>query len=136
MPQSATITSSVAEFLCRPLHAVLATHAASGSISQSVVWFELDAGTVWVSVAPGSVKARHVRRDPRVSLLVMAPHGGAYVRIDGSATADEEVTEGLRLRLVTRYQGADAAVWLREHPLPRPNTLLRIHPDKIVSVGV
>ena len=134
--KSAKFAKGVAEFLRRPLHAVLATHSSSGSISQSVVWFELDGGTVWVSVRPTSVKARHVQRDPRVSLLVMAPHGGAYVRVDGKATIDEEVTDKLRLRLVTRYHGADAAVWLKENPLPTPNALLRIHPAKVVSVGV
>ena len=136
MPQSATFDAGIDEFLRRPLHAVLATHSSAGSISQSVVWYQVDGDTVWISVRPESVKARHVHRDPRVSMLVMAPHGGAYVRIDGRATIDEEVTDDLRFQLATRYHGADAAHWLRENPLPTPNTLLRIHPVRVVSVGV
>jgi hypothetical protein len=101
-----------------------------------VVWYHLDGATVWLSVAPQSVKARHVREDPRVSLLVLAPHGGAYVRIDGLATIDEVVTDDLRHQLVGPYRGAETAYWIAENPLPIPNLLLRIHPGHVVERGL
>lgn len=129
-------SSGVTVFLGRPLHAVLATRAPDGSISQSVVWFRVEGDTVWVSCRPGSAKARHVRADPHVSLLVLAPHGGSYVRIEGKATVDEFVSDDQRLALVGPYQGAEARAWVAEHPLPSPNSLLRIHPDRVVSRGV
>ena len=129
-------SDAVDDFLRRPLHAVLATYAPDGAISQSVVWYSRDDDTIWVSCRPNSAKARHVRENRRVSLLVLAPHGGAYVRIEGEATIDEIVTDERRLALVGPYQGADAKRWVQEHPLPSPNTLLRIHPTRVVSRGV
>jgi PPOX class probable F420-dependent enzyme len=134
--QARVWTDGVAAFLGRPLHAVLATRAPDGSISQSVVWFRAEDDSIWISCRPDSAKARHVRIDPEVSLLVLAPHGGSYVRIEGKATVDELLSEEQRLALVGPYQGAEALAWLAEHPLPSPNALLRIRPDRVVSRGV
>ncbi|MDA3040252.1 MAG: pyridoxamine 5'-phosphate oxidase family protein [Actinomycetota bacterium] len=133
---SAVWTAAVAAFLGRPLHAVLATRAPDGSISQSVVWFRAEIDSVWISCRPDSAKACHVRLDPEVSLLVLAPHGGSYVRVEGKATVDEVLSDEQRLTLVGPYQGAEVLVWLAEHPLPSPNALLRIRPDRVVSRGV
>ena len=126
----------VQEFLERPLHAVLATHAPDGGLSQSVVWYAVDGESVWLSVRPNSAKAVHVDLDPRVSLLALAPHGGAYVRIEGHAARDGEISDANRLELVSPYLGADAAAWMQEHPLPSANTRLRITPERVVSRGV
>lgn len=125
----------VKDFLARPLHAVFATYAPDGSISQSVVWYRVDGDTIWISCRPTSAKARYVAADPRVSLLVLAPHGGAYVRVEGRAAVDGTVSDEMRLDLVSPYQGADAEGWMAQHPLPSPNTLLRIHPDRVVTSG-
>jgi PPOX class probable F420-dependent enzyme len=130
------LSRTVSDFLIRPLHAVLATHGPDGGISQSVVWYRMEEDSVWISCRPESVKANHVAADPRVSLLVLAPHGGSYVRIEGTATLDGEVSDEQRLALISPYQGADAAVWMAEHPLPTPNAMIRIHPDRIVGSGV
>lgn len=132
----ATFSDAVMTFLDRPLHAVLATYAPDGSISQSVVWLARDVDTVWISASPRSAKVRQLSADPRCSLLVLAPHGGAYVRIEGRATIDEVITDELRLRLVSPYVGADAPGWLAQNPLPRPNTLVRIHPERVLSRGI
>lgn len=130
------ITDDIARFLVRPLHAVLATHAPNRTISQSVVWYKAEDTFLWISCRPEAVKARHVAEDPLVSLLVLAPHGGAYVRVEGHAVIDGTVSDADRLDLVSPYLGADAEIWLGEHPLPSPNAKLRIVPDRIVSQGV
>ena len=129
-------SEEVALFLRRPLHAVLATHAPDGTLSQSVVWYRLEDTSVWVSCRPDAAKARHVRADPRVSMLVLAPHGGSYVRIEGLATADELVSDADRLALVSPYQGAEAQRWVEEHPLSSPHALLRIRPPRVLSRGL
>ena len=54
----------------------------------------------------------------------------------GKATVDEFLSDEQRLALVGPYQGAEALAWLAEHPLPTPNVLLRIRPDRVVSRGV
>ena len=130
------ISAAVGSFLARPLHAVLATHGPDGEISQSVVWYRAEEDSVWISCRPGSVKARHVANDPRVSLLVLAPHGGSYVRLEGKAMLDGTVSDEQRLALISPYQGADAEVWLIEHPLPSPNALLRIRPERVITSNV
>ncbi len=137
-----TFDDAVVTFLRRPLHAVLATlDPASGSISQSVVWFHLDEAdpaqmTVWISCSPTSAKARHVATNPEVSLLVLAPHGGSYVRLHGRTTIHEQVSESDRLALVAPYHGPEAELWVSEHPLSEPNALLRIHPERVVQRGL
>ncbi len=134
----ATFSDEERAFLCRPLHAVLATHSSRSDrgLSQSVVWFHLDDDTVWISCHRDSVKVRHVKADPRVSLLVLAPHGGAYLRIEGLATADEEVSPRQRLELVGPYRGAEADLWVSEHPVTTPQILVRITPEHIASRGL
>lgn len=134
-------SAAVRAFLQRPLHAALATtDPITSRISQSVVWYHLDEEspgqpTVWLSCAPDSVKARHVAANPDVSLLVMAPHGGAYVRISGSVTV-EHLSHDQRRQLIAPYRGPETDLWLTDHPLPRPNLLLRIHPDRVVARGI
>ncbi|MCP3853665.1 MAG: hypothetical protein GY698_02885 [Actinomycetia bacterium] len=136
-PVSAPIFSRpIQEFLERPLHAVLATRAHDGTLSQSVVWYAVDGETIWVSVRPTSAKATHIDADARVSILALAPHGGAYVRVEGLATRDGHVSDHERLELVSPYLGADAGAWMAENPLPSPNTRIRITPDRVVSRGV
>jgi PPOX class probable F420-dependent enzyme len=128
---------AVREFLNRPLHAVLATHAPSGSgLSQSVVWFHLDGETVWLSCHPRSVKVRHVAVDPNVSLLILSPHGGAYVRIEARASIGEVVTDELRHELVRPYRGAETEYWISENPMLVPHTLMRLHPLRVVARGL
>lgn len=132
---------AVTAFLQRPLHAVLATlDPSTQTISQSVVWFHLEAGndapTVWVSCAPHSAKVRHVATNPEVSLLVLAPHGGAYVRVHGRASIDETVSVADRRELVSLYHGPESDHWISQHPLPKPNVKLRIRPDRVVQRGL
>ncbi len=131
----------VTAFLQRPLHAVLATlDPATQTISQSVVWFHLDTGgdapSVWVSCAPKTAKVRHVGVNPEVSLLVLAPHGGAYVRIHGQASIDETVSATDRHALVSLYHGPESDHWISQHPLPEPNVKLRIRPERVVQRGI
>jgi PPOX class probable F420-dependent enzyme len=131
-----TFSDALLTFLDRPLHAVLATYGPDGAISQSVVWFARDGETVWVSASPRSAKVRHLSDDPRCSLLVLAPHGGANVRIEGRASVDERVSPEQRLDLIRPYVGADAPGWIAQHPLPEPNTLIRLWPERVVSRGL
>ncbi len=142
MLDNSPFDDAILGFLQRPLHAVLATlDPISGSISQSVVWFHLDDTdpadvSVWLSCAPRSVKVRHVAVNPEVSLLVLAPHGGSYVRIHGRASIDELVSDADRLALVAPYRGTEASLWVSEHALPEPNVLMRIRPDRLVQRGL
>ena len=121
-------------FLDQPLSAVVATLRRDGTASQSVVWFVREGDELWMSVAPDSLKARHLRRDPRISVLVLSANGWQFLEVEGTATSDERVTPELRLQLIGKYVGADhAPAWVAEHPLPQLNTLARIRPERVVE---
>src|SRR5439155_24196721 len=54
----------------RPLVAVLATYRANGDVLLSPVWHRWRDGGFDVVTGGDDVKARHLRRDPRASILV------------------------------------------------------------------
>jgi PPOX class probable F420-dependent enzyme len=103
-------TEDLGRFLDEPLVAVLATLRSDGSVLLSPVWFEwLDGGfNVWV--VADNVKARHLRRDPRATILVAEsapPLRGVEVR--GHALFVEDDVTGTALRIAQRYVDGDAA---------------------------
>jgi PPOX class probable F420-dependent enzyme len=97
-------------FLDQPLVAVLATLRSDGSVLLSPVWFEWNDGGFNVWVVADNVKAKHLRRDPRATILVAEsepPLRGIEVR--GDARFVEDGVSETALRIATRYLGGAAA---------------------------
>jgi PPOX class probable F420-dependent enzyme len=115
------LTEAQRAFLDRPLHAVVATLRRDGTAVQSVVWYARDGDELWLSVAPGSVKVAHLRRDPRVAVLVLGADGGTYLALEGTATVAGE---------------AGALAFVAQNPLPRPNARVRIRPTRAVEYNL
>jgi PPOX class probable F420-dependent enzyme len=68
--------------------AVLATRRRDGSPQMSIVACNVDGdGKVVVSTRETAVKAKNVRRDPRVSICVLPDDGwrGPWIQVDGTA---------------------------------------------------
>ena len=131
------LTDQQRAFLDQPLNAIVATLRGDGLPSQSVVWFLRDGDEIWMSVSPQSVKVQHLTRNPRVSVLALGADGFAYLRIEGTARVAGEVSDAMRLALISKYRGPDdARDWMASHPLPRPNACVRITPDRAVSYGL
>lgn len=94
--------------------ATLATYGADGTVRLSPVWCEWEDGGFNVVVADGDVKARHLKRDDRASLVMYTntpPYQGVEIRtraqlgLQGAAAVEE--------RLARRYLGdAKAESWL------------------------
>ena len=125
------LTDQQRTFLDQPLNAIVATLRGDGLPSQSVVWYLRDGDDIWMSISPESVKVQHLRRDPRVSVLVIGPDGFAYLRLEGTAQLAGEVSDAMRLELLTKYRGPEGARdWMINHPLPAPNACVRITPDR------
>ena len=93
-------------FLDEPRVAVLATLRRDGSVQLSPVWHEWRDGgfNVWIGI--DDVKAKHLRRDPRATLVVAGsepPLKGVELR--GRARfVDEDVT-ATGVRIASRYVG-------------------------------
>ncbi|HET7169955.1 MAG TPA: pyridoxamine 5'-phosphate oxidase family protein [Candidatus Limnocylindrales bacterium] len=99
------------DLLEQPLIAVLATRRRDDSIMLSPVWFEWHEGgiDIWVPDAEGG-KVAHVRRDPRVTVVVansVWPYKGLELRGEATVTRDD-FYEVLR-RTALRYDGPEAA---------------------------
>lgn len=119
------------DLLDEPLLAVIATLRADGSVLLSPVWHEWHDGAFNVWVEAENVKVRHLRRDPRVTIVVAesaAPLRGVELR--GTARLiDSDVTETAR-RIAARYVGAEEAVADTE-ALRDQDVIIRIEPGHI-----
>jgi PPOX class probable F420-dependent enzyme len=94
------------DLLERPYCAVLGTHWPDGSVLLSPVWHEWRDGGFNIGVPVDDVKVRHLRRDPRASVVVFDhswPARGIEVR--GLARIGADGREELSRRLSVRYLG-------------------------------
>jgi PPOX class probable F420-dependent enzyme len=101
--------SELAEFLELPRVAVLATCRRDGGVLLSPVWHQFRDGGFDVVSAPDDVKVRHLRRDPRASILVYdnePPYRGVEVRT--TAQLSEIDRADVVLEMSVRYLGQEA----------------------------
>jgi len=101
--------SELADFLALPLVAVLATYRRDGGVLLSPVWHQWRDGGFDVLSAADDIKVRHLRRDPRASILVYdnePPYRGVEIRT--SAQLSEIDRTEVVLDLAVRYLGREA----------------------------
>lgn len=101
--------SELADFLALPLVAVLATYRQDGSVLLSPVWHQWRDGGFDVVCLPNDVKVRHLRRDPRASILVYdnePPYRGVEIRT--TAQLSEIDRADVVLDMSIRYLGREA----------------------------
>jgi PPOX class probable F420-dependent enzyme len=92
-----------------PLLAVLATGRQDGTVLLSPVWHEWRDGGFTVVTGSRDVKAAHLRRDPRASIVLCEhspPYRGVEVRCRAKL-ATTGVDDAVR-RIASRYLGPDA----------------------------
>ena len=119
------------DLLDRPLVAVLATLRTDGTVLLSPVYHEWRDGGFNVWVEQQNVKARHLRRDPRATILVAEsdpPLPAGEVR--GQARFIDEGVSETALRIVSRYEGPeDAAADVED--LRGAGVIVRVEPGDI-----
>ena len=111
--------------------AILATLRADGTVLLSPVWHEWrdDGFNVWIEQQ--NTKARHLRRDPRATIVVAEsgpPLRGIEVR--GPARFVEAGVPETALRIASRYIGQEAAAAYVE-PLRGADVIVRIEPGDL-----
>ena len=119
------------DLLDQPLVAILATLRADGTVLLSPVWHEWrdDGFNVWIEQQ--NTKARHLRRDPRATIVVAEsspPLRGIEVR--GSARFVEAGVPETALRIASRYIGPEVAAAYVE-PLRGADVIVRIEPGDL-----
>ena len=111
------------------LLAVLATYRLDGTVLLSPVWHEWRDGGFQVVTGTDDVKARHLRRDPRASIVVCEhtpPYRGVEVRCHASiATAPGDAVR----RIASRYLGAKAGAAYAESA--GDDLLIRLEPGDL-----
>lgn len=115
----------------------LATVGADGRPHVVPIWFALDGDTVIFTTGASTVKARNMRREPRVSLCVddeTPPF--AYVLIEGTAETSDNLQEMLdwTTRIGGRYMGADLAEAYGKRNAVEGELLVRVRPAKVIAL--
>jgi PPOX class probable F420-dependent enzyme len=113
-----------------PLLAVLATYRRDGTVLLSPVWHEWRDGGFQVVTGNHDVKAAHLRRDRRASIVVCEhtpPYRGVEVRCHArlAAAAAGDVVQ----RIASRYLGAEAGAAYAESA--RDDLLIRLEPGDL-----
>jgi PPOX class probable F420-dependent enzyme len=114
----------------------LAVSRADGRPHVTPTWFTLDGDELVLTTAETSVKAKAIRRDPRVAMCVddqEPPY--SYVLVEGTATLSDDLDELRRCATAVggRYMGADRADEFGARNAVPGELLVRIMPTHIVA---
>ena len=123
--------ADLGDLLDKPLVAVLATLRMDGSVLLSPVYHEWRDGGFNIWVEAQNIKARHLRRDARVTILVAESDPPLRaVEVRGRARFIEEGVPETALRIVTRYESPEDAA-ADVDALGGADVIIRIEPGDI-----
>ena len=115
------------DLLDRPIVAVLATRRRDDELLLSPVWHEWVDGGFTVASSWDDVKVRHLRRDPRASIVVhesALPYRGLELR--GVATLERAGASETARRIAIRYLGEAAGTAYADEG--HDDVLIRLEP--------
>jgi PPOX class probable F420-dependent enzyme len=130
----AALTDKQREFLEQPFVGEVTTLRGDGSPHSTVVWVDVDTDVVMFNTAVGRAKERHLRRDPRVALIVVDP-GNAYkwLSVSGQAEITTDGADAQIDKLAKKYLGEDEYPWRN----PQEQRIsVRIRPEHVDSSGL
>ena len=116
------------DLLEQPLVAVLATYRLDGGVLLSPVWHRWRDGGFDVATGRDDVKVRHLRRDPRASIVVyehVSPYRGIEVRGDARL---EPAGDAVRQIAIRYLGGRDGAAYADS---AGDDTLIRLEPGRL-----
>jgi PPOX class probable F420-dependent enzyme len=120
------------DLLEQPLVAVLATYRRDGGVLLSPVWHQWRDGGFDVTVYASDIKLKHLRRDPRASIVVYEhepPYRGIEVRGEARLVPGEGL-DALR-SMALRYLGPDDGPAYVESVSSADTMLVRLEPDEL-----
>jgi len=105
--------------------AVAATLGPDGSPQTSIVWVDTDGEHILLNTTNTRAKARNVRRDPRVSVIVFEPaNPDRYFEVEGTA---ELVLEGAEEHIEQLSQRYDSRPFRGQ----RDRVIVKVTPQRI-----
>ena len=130
----ATLNDNARKFLEQPFVGTVTTLRQDGSPHSTIVWVDTETDEVSFNTAAGRAKEKHLRNDPRVSVLVVDPENTyKWIAVSGTAEittdgADEQID-----KLAKKYLGKDEYPW-RDPSEQRVK--VRIRPDHVEATGL
>jgi PPOX class probable F420-dependent enzyme len=121
----------------KPRTGKFGTTRADGSPHVTPIWYDLDDdGSILFTTGGGGLKAKAIRRDPRVAVCVdeeAPPYH--FVLVEGTATLSEDLDEMLiwATRFGTRYMGAEKGEEFGQRNAVPGEVLVRITPTKVTA---
>jgi PPOX class probable F420-dependent enzyme len=120
----------VSSLLDEPLLGILATLRSDGSVLLSPVWHEWRDGGFNLHVERDNAKTKHLRRDPRATLVVAEPAGQLRgVEVRGTVTFVESEVTPTAIRIATKYVGDGAAEYAQEYA--GRDVIVRLEPGNL-----
>ncbi|MDX6508171.1 MAG: hypothetical protein QOG06_2815 [Gaiellaceae bacterium] len=130
----ATLDDKAREFLEQPYVGTVTTLRKDGSPHSTIVWVDTDTDEVSFNTAAGRAKEKHLRNDPRVSVLVVDPENTyKWVAVSGTAEITTEGADEQIDKLAKKYLGKDEYPW-RDPSEQRVK--VRIKPDHVEATGL
>jgi len=122
------------QFLEQPFVGVATTLRDDGSPHNTVVWVDVENGTVSFNTAVGRAKERHLRKNPRVALTIVDPADPyKWVSLSGQAELTTDGADPQIDKLAKKYLGKD------EYPWRNPSEQrikVRITAEKVEATGL
>jgi PPOX class probable F420-dependent enzyme len=131
----AKLSEKQAELLRGKNWGTVTTLRKDGSPHSTPVWIDTDGENVLFNTSVGRAKERHLRRDPRVSVVVLpaADQQSGYVSVTGTAEISEEGAVDHINKLAKKYVGLDEYPWLQPG---EQRVIVTIKPEKIDTMGM
>lgn len=130
----ATLDDKTRTFLEQPYVGTVTTLRKDGSPHSTIVWVDTDTDEVSFNTAAGRAKEKHLRNDPRVSVLVVDPENTyKWVAVSGTAEITTEGADEQIDKLAKKYLGKDEYPW-RDPSEQRVK--VRITPEHVEATGL
>jgi PPOX class probable F420-dependent enzyme len=134
---SIALSDELRAFLDRPrTFARIATVGAGSAPQVTTMWFRRDGDTIRMVCKPEVAKARNVRRNPRVAVVVEHPDDPyRYYQFRGTATIDgDQVAADAETRLLAyRYLGQERGDAYLQTVAGDPLVTIVVHVERVTS---
>ncbi len=124
-------TDEIRTLLDLPRVGALATINPDGTPLLTPVWYARDGDELWLVIGPNSPKARNMRRDPRVTFVVMDASGYTYVTVRGHARLASQPDMERTRAMANRYLGEEAGGRFVERDYIKEEIVCRIVPEYV-----
>ncbi|TGN73954.1 PPOX class F420-dependent oxidoreductase [Streptomyces bauhiniae] len=131
---SAALSDRLKSLLDTPVFIVVGTVQPDGSPQMSPVWVKRDGDDVLISTTVDRRKEKNLKRDPRVTVVVMDPENPyEYAEIRGTAELTTEGGQALIDELSLKYTGKKYAEFNPASANDAERVVVRISPRKVVG---